>query len=78
MGAVTYSELTYDRKTVKYEYPGWAIGIGWMMALCSVAFIPIVMIVKIMQAKGSIKQVRQQKWRNVTFLILANSIFLFI
>ncbi|XP_050415398.2 sodium- and chloride-dependent taurine transporter [Patella vulgata] len=55
MGTISYSELTYKRKLVTYTYPTWAIGIGWCMALVSIVFIPIVMVFKLLKAKGSFK-----------------------
>lgn len=61
MGAVSYSELVYDRKTVRYEYPSWAIGLGWMMACSSIVFIPGVMIFKIATAKGTFMKVSSAK-----------------
>ena len=53
----SYSELTYDFKTHVYDYPRWAIIIGWLMASASVVMIPIVMIVKLLQAEGSLHKV---------------------
>ncbi|CAG5115775.1 unnamed protein product [Candidula unifasciata] len=56
LGCVNYSELTYKRKFVLYEYPPWAIGIGWMLALISVSLIPIFMIQRMIITPGSFKQ----------------------
>ncbi|KAL8577398.1 hypothetical protein ACOMHN_060220 [Nucella lapillus] len=53
MGLISYSDLTYKRKTVRYEYPGWGIGIGWTLAFSSVIFIPIVMVFRMLRAKGT-------------------------
>lgn len=54
LGAVSYSELEYKRKTLTYQYPDWAIGIGWCMCVISVIWIPIIVIKRMVQAKGSI------------------------
>ncbi|KAK7474269.1 hypothetical protein BaRGS_00034512 [Batillaria attramentaria] len=56
MGCVSYSDLTYKRKTVLYEYPSWAIAIGWMLASMSVIFIPIIMVYKILASTGSLAE----------------------
>lgn len=56
LGCVSYSDLTYKRKTVLYEYPGWAIAIGWMLASMSVIFIPIIMVYRILCTKGSLTE----------------------
>lgn len=53
LGAISYSELTYKRKTLTYEYPSWAIGIGWTLACISVIWIPLFMIYRIANAKGT-------------------------
>lgn len=57
MGAISYSELTYKRKTFEYKYPSWAIGVGWMMALVSVIWIPIIFFKRVIDAEGSLAQV---------------------
>lgn len=51
MVIANYSDLTYNRT---YLYPRWAIGIGWALACSSIIMIPIVMIVKIMYAEGTL------------------------
>ena len=48
---ITYSELTYDRPTFVYTYPGWAILVGWAMATSSIMWVPIVAIYKIINYK---------------------------
>lgn len=50
---VTYSPLKYNG----YEYPGWGEAIGWIMALSSIACIPIVMIYKLATTPGSFQEV---------------------
>ena len=37
-----------------YSYPAWAIGIGWVLALCSLVPIPVNAIVKVIQGHGMI------------------------
>jgi len=61
---VTYSPLTYD----EYEYPGWGQAIGWLMALSSIACIPIVMLYKLVTTPGSL----QERWTTLTTPILKN------
>lgn len=39
-----------------YNYPGWAIGFGWTVAMCSVLPMPVVAIYKICKAKGTFSQ----------------------
>jgi len=56
MGAISYSELTYKRKTFEYDYPSWAIGVGWMLAMVSVIWIPIIFIKRVLDAEGSLAQ----------------------
>ncbi|XP_077994606.1 sodium- and chloride-dependent GABA transporter 2-like isoform X1 [Glandiceps talaboti] len=51
---VKYSPLTYDRSWGKYHYPDWAIAIGWMMGLCSIVCIPVVAIIRLLLAKGTL------------------------
>uniref|UniRef100_A0A8C2WUE0 Uncharacterized protein n=1 Tax=Cyclopterus lumpus TaxID=8103 RepID=A0A8C2WUE0_CYCLU len=41
-----------------YVYPGWAYGLGWAMALSSVAAVPIWAVVKICLTEGTLRQVR--------------------
>ena len=57
MGAVTYSELEYDRKFITYQYPKWAIMIGWTMALVSVVCIPIVFVYRLYCEEGTLLEV---------------------
>ncbi|KAK3787759.1 hypothetical protein RRG08_049705 [Elysia crispata] len=56
LGCVSYSELTYKRKHVLYEYPSWAIGVGWMLALVSVVLIPIFMVQRICVTPGTFSE----------------------
>ncbi len=50
----TYSDLTYNKT---YIYPGWAIGVGWVMACSSIVMVPIVMVARICMANGTLKEV---------------------
>ena len=50
---VDYSGLTYG----DYEYPDWANGIGWAIAVCVAIPIPIVACVTFIRAKGSVTEV---------------------
>ncbi|KAM8916289.1 sodium- and chloride-dependent taurine transporter-like [Spinachia spinachia] len=46
---VKYKPLTYNKI---YEYPDWAIGIGWTLALTSMICIPMVVVIKIIRSDG--------------------------
>ena len=35
-----------------YEYPGWAIGVGWIFALASIVPVPILAIIGYNQVQG--------------------------
>jgi len=41
----------------EYVYPQWAIGFGWVVALCSIVPMPAVAVYRIVMAKGSLMQV---------------------
>ena len=45
MSAVNYSALTYERPGGVYEYPGWAVGLGWGLAGISIALVPIMTLI---------------------------------
>ena len=50
MSIIDYSELTYiSPVTGVYNYPKWAIGIGWAIAAASGIFIPIIAVYKIIR-----------------------------
>ncbi|CAH1268646.1 SLC6A9 [Branchiostoma lanceolatum] len=36
-----------------YQYPGWAVCIGWLMALMSIVMVPLFVVLAILKAKGS-------------------------
>ena len=48
-----------------YEYPGWAIGCGWIFALCSIVPLPVLAILEMSKRKGTIIQVSLKKSRIV-------------
>lgn len=58
---VKYKPLTYNKV---YEYPDWAIGLGWLLALSSMICIPMVMVIKILQSEGPLIEV---SWVNLFF-----------
>ncbi|KAK0062226.1 sodium- and chloride-dependent taurine transporter [Biomphalaria pfeifferi] len=62
LGCVRYSEVSYKRKFMTYEYPPWAIGIGWLLALISVVLIPVFMIQGLIITPGTLKE----RWRILT------------
>lgn len=48
-----HSPVTYGDH---YSYPGWAIGIGWIFALCSLIPMPVIACRRMMEVKGSLWQ----------------------
>ncbi|XP_059140060.1 sodium- and chloride-dependent taurine transporter-like [Physella acuta] len=54
LGCASYSEVDYKRKFVTYVFPSWAIGIGWTLALVSVALIPVFMIQGLVVTPGTL------------------------
>ena len=50
---VTYSPLSYD----EYKYPDWGQAVGWLLTLSSLSLIPAVMIYKLINTTGTIKEV---------------------
>nr|QQY02452.1 sodium- and chloride-dependent taurine transporter [Cryptocotyle lingua] len=58
ISVTVYEELTYERasRAEAYQYPGWAVLVGWMLASSSVVMIPIVMIIQIIRTPGSFVQ----------------------
>ncbi|XP_042898063.1 sodium- and chloride-dependent glycine transporter 1 isoform X2 [Parasteatoda tepidariorum] len=49
---INHKPVTYGT----YEYPGWSIALGWMIALCSILPIPVIAVVQVLKAKGTFKQ----------------------
>uniref|UniRef100_A0A8C7YZW4 Transporter n=1 Tax=Oryzias sinensis TaxID=183150 RepID=A0A8C7YZW4_9TELE len=59
---VKYKPLTYNKV---YQYPDWAVGIGWTLALASMICIPMVVVIKIIQSDGGCFRVPQVWWHNL-------------
>ena len=53
-GLINHTPVTYGT----YSYPTWAVGCGWIIAMSSIVPIPIVFATKLVNAKGSLFQVR--------------------
>uniref|UniRef100_A0A3Q4BY76 Transporter n=1 Tax=Mola mola TaxID=94237 RepID=A0A3Q4BY76_MOLML len=51
---VKYKPLKYNKV---YEYPEWAIGLGWTLALTSMICIPMVVVIKIIRSDGPLIEV---------------------
>lgn len=56
---VKYKPLTYNKV---YEYPDWAIALGWTLALASMICIPMVVVIKIIQSDGPLIEVGGVTW----------------
>ena len=52
---INHEPVTYNG----VQYPGWAIVVGWLMALVSIAAIPVVGTVMVLQKKGTLSEVRR-------------------
>jgi hypothetical protein len=52
---IQHSPVEYGDGT--YQYPAWAIVIGWMLILCSIIPIPVVATLQLMKSKGSLREV---------------------
>ncbi|XP_022247642.1 sodium- and chloride-dependent GABA transporter 2-like [Limulus polyphemus] len=63
---VTYDPLTYN---VYYQYPKWAIAIGWLLALTSMVCIPSYAIFKFFSTPGTFLQ----RWNFLTTSTLSSS-----
>jgi hypothetical protein len=50
-----------------YTYPLWAKFMGWVLALCSLVPIPVVMLKRLIQAKGTFIQVWLRKCKLAHF-----------
>lgn len=57
--AITYKALKYNKT---YEYPSWAIGLGWCLALSSMIALPIGLVYQWLTTPG-------ETWREVRFLL---------
>ncbi|GFY57015.1 sodium- and chloride-dependent glycine transporter 2 [Trichonephila inaurata madagascariensis] len=49
---INHTAITYN----SYVYPSWSIGIGWIIAMCSITPIPVVGAVILFKEKGNFKQ----------------------
>nr|XP_014344389.1 PREDICTED: sodium- and chloride-dependent taurine transporter-like [Latimeria chalumnae] len=49
-----YVPLTYNKV---YTYPEWSIGLGWVLALCSMICIPLVVVIRIIRSEGPLIEV---------------------
>lgn len=58
-----------------YVYPWWAYFIGWFLAFSSLVQIPIAMVFKVAQQKGSLWQVSGVWLRVFIFLTIFNNRF---
>lgn len=47
--------MTYE----DYTYPTWSMVMGWLMVICSVIWIPIMFVIKMYLAPGSLVEVRE-------------------
>ena len=52
-GFVKYEPLTYE----DYEYPPWANGVGWCIALSSILCMPVMALYKLATTPGTLLQV---------------------
>ena len=50
---ISHTPVTYG----DYSYPGWAVGVGWVFALCSMVPLPTITAIKIARAEGPLLQV---------------------
>ena len=51
--AVLHSPVTYG----DYQYPPWAIGLGWVFAICSIVPLPGFAIYSLLTTRGPLMQV---------------------
>eukprot|EP00058_Branchiostoma_floridae_P021219 XP_002606709.1 solute carrier family 6, member 8 [Branchiostoma floridae] len=59
---VTWSPMEFQHFTGTYYFPTWAEGIGWVMMAMSIICVPVTAVVKMWQAKGTLRE----RWREVT------------
>ncbi|KAM3184523.1 hypothetical protein ACTXT7_008225 [Hymenolepis weldensis] len=53
---VAYGRLTYKHSSGVYDFPHYSVVIGWLLASCSVACIPIVALYRLIKAEGTLWQ----------------------
>uniref|UniRef100_A0A0X3P7Z8 Sodium-and chloride-dependent betaine transporter n=1 Tax=Schistocephalus solidus TaxID=70667 RepID=A0A0X3P7Z8_SCHSO len=56
LSVIVYGKLTYKKTSGIYEYPGYATAFGWLLASCSVVFIPLVAVHRLVRAKGNFSE----------------------
>lgn len=61
---VRYKPLKFNKT---YVYPTWAYALGWCLGLFCVLLVPLWMIFKLTQMKGTIGEVCTQ-WRKIQFI----------
>lgn len=66
---INYKPLTYNNE---YVYPWWGEVIGWCLALSSMLCIPVSFLYRLCRAKGTFKEVRDERP-----LLLFNTRFFF-
>lgn len=52
-----------------YQYPDWAVGIGWTLALASMICIPMVVVIKIIRSDGPLIEVGESSIGLLFFLV---------
>ena len=62
---ITHTRITYE----EYEYPDWAIGIGWYLCILTLLPIPVYAITLICFEKGSLKQVSISPHKGVNVML---------
>ena len=53
LALIQHTPVTYG----DYTYPAWAVAVGWVFSLCSILPLPVIAILKIIQAKGPLFKV---------------------
>jgi len=53
LALIQHTPVTYG----DYNYPPWAVAVGWMFALCSILPLPLIAIFKVISSKGPIFKV---------------------
>ena len=66
---VSHSPVTYG----DYVYPGWAIGVGWVFALCSMIPLPLIMLIKLSQADGTLVEVSSARQADGTLVEVSSA-----
>ena len=76
LSTVNYSALTYVRPLGVYEYPSWAVNLGWILAITPILFIPATAVYKAvqyrLQRKVWICIISWIKFTQILFFFLVN------